>query len=272
MAVCGKCGTENPEGNETCSKCGAKIDEPKSEPKRSFAWTLAAVISIVLGISAIFIESAAVTIIATIIALALAILSLVKKARLRAFSVIAVVLSVIMLVVFGGSAAMRLATDAMLPDPKEYTCGRIIFTIPGKFLSEVEEIEDGYDFSSDVGMSLLYLKQEKAGIPENQFRDNGENISNVIKDNVAGSLENVKPEGTQYRNVGDLACLITKYTGTRDGQDVVVKVALVNDPEAGCAVDVVHLYYAGDEIQNENDLEGILDNARLDGSIKPSSD
>ena len=272
MAVCGKCGTENPEGSEICVNCGAKIDEPRSAPKRSLVWTLAAVISIVLGLSTIFIESTAVTIAAAIIALVLAILSLVKKARLRAISVIAVVVSGIMLLLWGGSAAARFATEAMTPDPKEYTCGRVVFTIPGKFLSEVEETPDGYDFSSDIGMSFLYLNQGKGSIPDDQFKVNGEYISNELKDSVADSLENVESEGTQYRNVGDLACLITKYTGTADGKDVVVKVAYVNDPESDCGVNIINLYYMSDEIQDGDDLEEILDNARFDSSIKPFSD
>ncbi|MCR5591014.1 MAG: zinc ribbon domain-containing protein [Lachnospiraceae bacterium] len=271
MSVCSRCGTENLEGNEICTSCGAKIEEPQSGSERSLVWTLAAIVSIGLGLSTFFIESRAVTLVITVIALALAILAIIKKARLRAIPIIAVVITGLLLLVWGGSAAAKLATDAMIPDPQEYACGRVVFTVPGKFLSDVEESPEGYDFTSDIDMAFLGLKLEKTSIPDDQFRVNGEFIANVLKDRFAGTIENVAFEGIEYKDIGELKCLVAKYTGTVDGQDAIVNISYVNDPDADCSVDIVNIYFASNEEKNGNDLEEILANARFDSSINPLS-
>ena len=189
MAYCKHCNTDNPEVNKFCANCGmalvgdstplqedsnTKIAEgseknEKSHKKiRSAKWMIVGIIAIAFAIVGWVVDSFVGTIIMASVGLGLGIISLIMRAKFRAISIVAIVISGILLagcIIFGSYEYIYNKYSNQLKE--EYT------VIESELRAEIasgKSINEFADSYSDKGRRLTEIAREGVAEMANRVR------------------------------------------------------------------------------------------------------
>ena len=224
----------------------------KVKAKRSVPWMIIAIVSLVMGIGSWFIPSDVVTWIVLAVALAMGIVSLCKKAKFRAISIISIVVSggLIFLWLIQGIIYLRSPHD-----PKEVCYGQVNITIPAKYLAKVDESNAQGSYCTKDDNAAIIIVPIDQSFSEGQFNNWSGMINNAMRESLATTFSVTGSSAAQYRDIGRLKGMTFQYTGQYEGQDVICKAIFINDDSYNNSIILANLYASKMEDKYGGDFE-----------------
>ena len=241
----------------------------KAKSKRSVPWMIVAIVSLIMGIGSWFIPSDIVTWIVLAIALAMGIVSLCKKAKFRAISIISIVVSGVLIFLWLIQGIIYLRSPH---DPKEVSYGQVNITIPAKYLAKVDESSaQGTYCTKDDNAAIIIVPIEQS-FSEGQFNNWSGMINDAMRESLATTFSVTGSSVAQYRDIGRLKGMTFQYTGQYEGQDVICKAIFINDDSYNESIILANLYATKMEDKYGGDFEEVLSSAWVGKSYGSSND
>ena len=239
----------------------------KGKQKRSVLWMVVAIVSIILSIVSWFIPSDVATWIILGVALAAAIVSLCKKAKFRAISIIAIVISgtLVFLWLIQGIIYLRSPHD-----PKEVNYGQVNVTIPAKYLAKVDESYDMDVYSTRDGNAAILIEYINQSLTEGQFNNSNGVINRAIRESLASEISITDSSASQYRNIGNFNSLVFQYKGQSKEGDVVCKVIFINNIAPQKSLILANMYAEKAEDKYGSDFNELIGTIRSGRSYSSS--
>ena len=240
----------------------------KGKTKRSVPWMIVAIVSLLLGIVAWIIPSDAATWVIMTIALAAAIVSLCMKAKFRAISIISIVVSGVLVLLWLIQGIMYLRDPH---DPKEVSYGQVNITIPAKYLANVDETFAQDTYSTRDGNAAIMIGSIDQSFSDGQFNNWSGVINNAVKEALATKINITGSSSSEYRKVAGLNCLVFQYTGQLSGEEVICKTLFINDVSSQKSTILANVYATKAENKYSTDFDEIVNGIWVGKSYGSSS-
>ncbi len=178
------------------------------------------------------------TIIASVMAIVLGIVGLAKNGRLKAFPIIAFLISLTnlilcIIVIVAHSAGMQSGTQ---PVSVEY--GGMVFQIPAGY-TQAESTDTYTIYSTPKDNSALLFCTADGRIDDGVFQVSADQFEPGIEELVGQMMSSYKKEGSVFGLVSDKPCYEIVYSGTLDDGAGYSVVSLINNRAAGQMVFVM---------------------------------
>lgn len=326
MAYCGNCGSKIPEGVKYCINCGTKVLIPENEIADKAASGVQqensndrlqfkdipiknelkktgidrfnkfyGVLLLVLSLFDLFSDPPIVTIILSALIIAGCIFCFTKRYKLKAFTIIALILSVLCMVLgiyqaskYGMlkykknvdeeklSADQESETTIEVPEDtgKEVTYGRIVFKVPDKYLDDVTSLSIKEDvYASKNGEAKFDIAWDNGSVQEWQFHnpEARELVTDEMLNQIGQTLYNLTLETSEYDEVAGLDSIIVKCSGSDHGEKVNCSTAYIHDRAGDCSIIVRHFYYDKYADKYASDFDELLESAFIEGTSQSNT-
>lgn len=198
----------------------------KSRKRRSIPWMIVSIVALIASIACVFIDSPTVVGIIAAVCLALGIISLVMKAKLRGFAIAAIVTSSLVLLLALLNGALNVFNGSSKSD-QQVIFGDFEYTIPGYYEKEESGDPNNYLYvveNRNSGAVLLFVSvnmyddhpeyasifsDNEALVNQNMDMINSE-LDNPLEVCIKGGLNNLNARQISFISNGQMGGLKTK--------------------------------------------------------------
>lgn len=247
--------------------------KPTNRNHRSVPWMIVSIVSLILGLVGWLLPFPAVTITLTALAVILAIISLVKRCKLRAIAIISLIVAGVLLSAWIIKGSTDLVTSRLLgigedSESKNVSFGRVTVLIPGENWENVKTYDRVRTFATKNNSSTISMGvEDNALMSDSHFENCREDLIKNLTSSPSsfGTMTYESVTDSHYVDIGELKALVVATKGTIYGQNAICKGLIINDPEENQIVILLHEYLEKDKRRYDKVFEKIIDSA----TIKP---
>lgn len=235
------------------------IKRKKRKTKRSIPWMIVAIVSLVVCIAAWRIPSDIVSVVVMGIALAVAIVSLCMRAKFRAISIVAIVISALSVVIGIVGGIMYREEPG---EPKKVSYGTVSMTIPAKYLAKVDEAGDQDTYSTRRGEAAIAVSPVDRSFSDAEFEAFSGEINTVIKEALSEKFTITGTNALEQKWVAGHYCQFFRCAGEVDGGRVICKTVFINNITPQRSIILANIYDEKVDEKYGNDFDEVVKSMR----------